>query len=504
MDFAREVFRLIRTISPQDMQEMERAFLDGTGYPSLLLMEHAAQAVVEALARWVKAGSRVLFACGGGNNGGDGAAAARLWMQRGGKADVWLLRNPSQMRADAGVNACLLNACGAALNVLYSDVPAIAPDCAAIVDALYGTGLNRPLEGAALLAVQRINESGLPVIAVDIPSGVDGSSGHVLGEAVHAQETVTFHRAKHGHMLFPGRALTGKLTIADIGILPEWDGAQGMDILEDADARALLPARPRDGHKGTFGHVLCVAGSEGMAGAAVLCARAALRAGAGLVTAACPFPVLTAMQSLAPCAMAKVVSDGASLGADAADALMQLAKGKRALAIGPGLGREEGVWQAIEPLIRSDIPKVVDADALYLLARYGGGVGANTVLTPHPGEMARLCGAGTEEVLLAPVEYAQQLAAEQAACVLLKGATSVIAQGEDVTMNVTGCDGMGTGGSGDVLTGVIAALMAQGMPPMDAARVGAFYHGRAGETAQAVLGARAVTAMDVLDRLRIE
>ena len=283
-----------------------------------------------------------------------------------------------------------------------------------------------------------------------------------------------------------------------------YQGKYGMDILEDADARALLPARPRDGHKGTFGHVLCVAGSEGMAGAAVLCARAALRAGAGLVTAACPFPVLTAMQSLAPCAMAKVISDGASLGADAADALMQLVKGKRALAIGPGLGREEGVWQAIEPLIRSDIPKVVDADALYLLARYGGGVGANTVLTPHPGEMARLCGAGTEEVLLAPVEYAQQLAAKQAACVLLKGATSVIAQREDVTMNVTGCDGMGTGGSGDVLTGVIAALMAQGMPPMDAARVGAFYHGRAGETAQAVLGARAVTAQAVLDRLRIE
>lgn len=154
---------------------------------------------------------------------------------------------------------------------------------------------------------------------------------------MHAQETVTFHRAKHGHMLFPGRALTGKLTIADIGILPEWDGAQGMDILEDADARALLPARPRDGHKGTFGHVLCVAGSEGMAGAGRALRPAALRAGAGLVTAACPFPVLTAMQSLAPCAMSKVVSDGASLGADAADALMQLAKGKRALAIGPGL-----------------------------------------------------------------------------------------------------------------------------------------------------------------------
>lgn len=495
---------MLRTISPQDMQEMERAFLEGTGYPSILLMEHAAQAVVRELERLVAPGSRVLFVCGGGNNGGDGAAAARLWMQCGGRADVWLLKNPSQMRGDAGVNACLLNACGAALNVLYSEAPPIPQGCAAIVDALYGTGLSRALSGAALSAVQRMNESALPVVAVDIPSGIDGASGRALGEAVHARVTVTFHRAKHGHMLFPGRALTGRLVVADIGILPDWDGAQGIDVLEEADARALLPARPRDGHKGTFGHVLCVAGSEGMAGAAVLCVQGALRAGAGLVTAACPFPVLTSVQAQAPCAMVRVISDGATLGADAAAALDELAKGKRALAIGPGLGREEGTWQAIEPLVSGDLPKVVDADALYLLARYGGRVGKNTVLTPHPGEIARLCGAKVEQVLASPVEYAQQLTADMGACVLLKGATTVIAKGEDVSMNVTGCDGMGTGGSGDVLTGVISALLAQGMAAMDAARVGAFYHGRAGEAAQAALGARAVTALDVCAHLRIE
>lgn len=495
---------MLRTISPQDMQEMERAFLDGTGYPSILLMEHAAQAVVAALRERVKPGSRVLFVCGGGNNGGDGAAAARLWMQHGGRADVWLLKNPSQMRGDAGVNACLLNACGASLNVLYGEAPPVPPECAAVVDALYGTGLSRALEGVPLSAVQRINESGLPVIAVDMPSGVDGASGQVLGAAVRADVTVTFHRAKHGHMLFPGRALTGRLIVADIGILPEWDGAQGIDVLEDADARALLPSRPKDGHKGTFGHVLCVAGSEGMAGAAALCARAAQRAGAGLVTVACPFPVLTTVQAQAPCAVARVVSDGAMLSMDASEPLLALLEGKGALAIGPGLGREEGVWQAIEPLVRSDVPKVIDADALYLLARYGGGVGANTVLTPHPGEMARLCGATAADVAASPVEYAQQLAADMGACVLLKGATTVIAQGEDVAMNITGCDGMATGGSGDVLTGVIASLMAQGMAAMDASRVGAYYHGRAGEVAQAVLGARAVTAMDVCDRLRIE
>ena len=492
---------MIRTISPQDMREMERAFLEGTGYPSILLMEHAAQAVVDALSAYAKAGSRVLFVCGSGNNGGDGCAAARLWMQRGGQADVWLLKSPSQMKGDAGVNGCLLNSCGAPLTVLYSEAPEVPGDCAAIVDALYGTGLSRELDGAALSAVRRINESGLPVVSVDIPSGVDGATGQVLGDAVRARETVAFHRAKHGLLLYPGRAYAGKLTVADIGILPEWDGAQGIDVLEEADVCALLPVRPADGHKGTFGHVLSVAGSEGMAGAAALCARSALRAGAGLVTAACPFAALGTVQAQALCATAKVVADGAAFDAGAADMLAELAKGKAALAIGPGLSREEGAWLAIEALVRSDTPKVVDADALYLLAKYGGGVGANTVLTPHPGEMARLCGT---TVQAAPVELAQQLAADMNACVLLKGATTVIAHGEDVAMNVTGCDGMGTGGCGDVLTGTIAALLAQGMSVWDAARAGAYYHGRAGEAAQARLGARGVTAWDVCEALRIE
>lgn len=172
---------------------------------------------------------------------------------RGGKADVWLLKSPSQMKGDAGVNACLLNSCGASLNVLYNEAPEVPKDCSAIVDALYGTGLSRELSGAALAAVQRMNESGLPVVAADIPSGVDGATGQVLGDAVHARETVTFHRAKHGLLLYPGRAYAGKLTVADIGILPEWDGAQGIDVLEEADACALLPVRPGDGHKGTFG-----------------------------------------------------------------------------------------------------------------------------------------------------------------------------------------------------------------------------------------------------------
>ena len=408
------------------------------------------------------------------------------------------------MKGDAGVNAGLLSACGADVQILYGEAPAIPADCAAVVDALYGTGLSREIDGTALGVVNRINESGLPVVAVDIPTGIDGTTGQILGEAVRADVTVAFHRAKHGHLLFPGREMTGKLIIADIGILPEWDGAQGIDVLEAEDAREALPRRPRSAHKGTFGHVLCVAGSEGMAGAACLCAQAALRAGAGLVTAACPFPVLTPMQTNVPCAMAQVVADGAALDERSAAELAALAQGKGALAIGPGLSRSEDIWRAIEPLVRGDQAKVIDADALTLLACYGGGVGRNTVLTPHAGEMARLTGLSVEEILESPVDAAMQLAQDMDCCVLLKGATTVIVQGEDVSMNTTGCDGMGTGGCGDVLTGVIAALLAQGMPAMEAARVGAYYHGLAGEAAQQKLGARAVTAADVCACLCIE
>ena len=495
---------MLHTIAPQDMQEMERAFLDGTGYPSMLLMEHAAQAVADAAESHAGRGSRVLFVCGSGNNGGDGCAAARIWIQRGGRADVWLMTSPSKMKGDAGVNACLLNVCGANMTILYGEAPEIPEGCAAVVDALYGTGLSRAVEGAALSAVRRINESGLPVIAVDIPSGVDGATGQVLGEAVRASETVTFHRVKHGCLLFPGRALAGRLTIADIGILPEWDGAQGIDVLEAADAAALLPVRTQDGHKGTFGHVMLAAGSEAMTGAACLTAQAALRSGAGLVTAACCAPVRIPMQTLVPCAVTKVVCGGAALDASASMALYELAQGKQALAIGPGLGQEDGTWRAIAQLVASDIPKVLDADALNLLARCGGKVGANTVMTPHPGEMARLLDVCVQEIAASPVEYAQQLAQDKDCCVLLKGATTVIARGEDAAMNVTGCDAMATGGCGDVLTGVIAALMAQGMPPMDAARVGAYYHGLAGEAAAKRRGSRAATAWDVCDALCIE
>ena len=402
------------TITPTDMREMERAFMEGTGYPPVLLMEHAAQAVAETLLRMTHAGARATFVCGGGNNGGDGFAAARLWLARGGRAQVVALQDISALSGDARLNAQLLSGMGAEILTGVDALLDLESPGEAVVDAIFGTGLTRDVRGDYALAVDWINRSGVPVLAVDIPSGVDGATGEIRGCAVRATETVTFHRPKYGHYLFPGRTNTGKLTVADIGIFPEWDDADG------------------------------------------------------------------------------------ALACEAQEELTRLARENDVLAIGPGLSTKPGAWKAIRALVMSDQRKVLDADALNLLAQHPETMaGQNTVITPHPGEAARLLGVSIADITAAPLESAQELSQRTGAVVLLKGATSVITDGEEVTLNLTGCPGMAKGGSGDVLTGVIAALMAQGLAPYEAASLGAFLHGRAGERAQEAYGERAMTAMEL-------
>ena len=487
------------TITPTDMREMERAFMEGTGYPPVLLMEHAAQAVAETLLRMTHAGARATFVCGGGNNGGDGFAAARLWLARGGRARVVALQDISALSGDARLNAQLLSGMGAEILTGVDALLDLESPGEAVVDAIFGTGLTRDVRGDYALAVDWINRSGVPVLAVDIPSGVDGATGEIRGCAVRATETVTFHRPKYGHYLFPGRTNTGKLTVADIGIFPEWDDADGARVLSDTDVQAMLAPRAQDAHKGSFGRVLIAAGSRGMAGAAALCALGCVRSGAGLTRVACPQGVLEIVQALCPCATATPLAeaDGA-IACEAQEELTRLARENDVLAIGPGLSTKPGAWEAIRALVMSDQRKVLDADALNLLAQHPETMaGQNTVITPHPGEAARLLGVSIADITAAPLESAQELSQRTGAVVLLKGATSVITDGEEVTLNLTGCPGMAKGGSGDVLTGVIAALMAQGLAPYEAASLGAFLHGRAGERAQEAYGERAMTAMEL-------
>ena len=469
-------------ITSEQMKQTETAFMEKTGYPSLLLMEHAAQAVADALCDRTAGGA--VFFCGPGNNGGDGYAAARLFARKGRRAVVWAMCEEDALSGDARLNAQLCRALGVPVT-LWQPGMEIPAGCGAVVDALFGTGLARPLSGAYAQAAEFINACGLPVLAVDMPSGTKELM-------VRADTTVTFHKMKLAHALFPGRENMGRLIVADIGI-PE-DG-EGFSVLEDGDVSALLPARGMNAHKGVCGHALVIAGSLGMAGAAALCANAAMRAGAGLCTILAAGKTIPILQELAPCAMC--LKRGDTLLADAL-------AGKSAVAVGPGLGRTQEAAEILTALCaEKSVPQVWDADALNWLAEHPEPLGVRAVMTPHPGEAARLLGCDIREVTADPIESAVWLSEKFGCTALLKGATTVIARDGQCALNLSGTPGMATGGSGDTLTGIIAALLGQGLSSFDAARLGAFLHGRAGERAAEKRGVRSMIASDIIDVLDI-
>ncbi len=472
-----------RVITPERMRALERAYMAESGTPGIVLMERAAEAIVRALCAMTDGGA--LFLCGPGNNGGDGYAAARILASQGHKAIVWALSDPETLKGDARSNMLRCVEMGIPVQRV-TEFPAIAPEgCGAVVDALFGTGLDRPLSGLYADAVCWMNACSLPVLAVDMPSGTPELM-------VRADATVTFHRMKPTHLLFPGRNITGQVTIADIG-LPENESPDDFTVLEDADVPLLLPPRARDAHKGDCGHALIVAGSFGMAGAAALCAEAALRGGTGLVTVACPAEVVATVQALVPCAMCVTPEH-----------LPDVVRSKSAAAAGPGLGSAPEVGDMLRLLLEAKTPQIWDADALNWLGKNPATLGGQFVITPHPGEAARLLGVSTPDIIRDPIAAAERLYQKYGATVLLKGATTVIIGAEGRALNITGTPGMATGGSGDVLSGIIAALLAQGLSSFDAARVAAFLHGKAGEAAATLRGIRSMTAGDLLAALRID
>lgn len=474
-------------LTPKQMQCIERDAMQRTGIESLLLMERAA---LELLRLAQGLGIRDAYVvCGPGNNGGDGLALARLLHLEGVRTQVRLLPPPDRLQGDALKNADVLRALGLALDAPW---PASPPGL--VVDALFGTGLSRPLTGEYLQAVQRINayrRAGSQVLAVDIPSGVDGATGRVLGEeAVHASHCVSFQWPKRGHLFYPGRELCGQLHVVSIG-LPAPKEAPQLAVLDEEDVRFLLPKRPPDAHKNRFGHGLLIAGSRGMAGAALMSAQAALSGGIGLLSCACPrHSVAPYLQAQVPAAMAYPLPETPRAG----ERLVPFLSGKTAAAIGPGLGRSETALSLLCAVWASSLPLVADADALNLLAQYAGEFPlrrAPLVLTPHPGEAARLLGRPVDD----PVADARALAQAWQAVCLLKGATTVIAAPEGTALlNLSGCSALATGGSGDVLTGLLLSLLCQGMAPLEAAAVAAYLHGRAGERLAQEFGDRSLNA----------
>lgn len=492
-------------ITPAQMRDMEQRYFAETGTRSIVLMERAARALCDALLRRFGPNRRVYFACGPGGNGGDGYACARMYAWAGGRCALFPAAPPAS--PDAVKNRQLALAAG-----IPELSPQGAPEAPDVwVDALYGTGLSRAPEGDAAALIDRMNrdrDRGAAVVAVDIPSGLNGLSGAAFSPCVRADMTVAFQLEKTGLRLGDGLDVCGEIEAADIGIPPEFlpDGLAA--LMEPADARRALPPKPRNAHKNMNGHLLIVAGSTGMAGAAAMCAQAALRSGVGLVTVACPESVLGIVQVLAPCAMALPLpeADGA-LSMEAADALRPALAGKHAVACGCGLSRRAAP-DALRLLMTCGIPAVFDADALNLIAfnpSLKAALCRHHLITPHPGEAARLLGHGLTNPL------SDALALRDLGCqALLKGATTTIAVGEGVWLSASGCAGMAKGGTGDCLSGLAGGLMAQfaaADTPMTGARLArcaataSELHGRAGEIAEAKRGIRGMTAMDIVEAL---
>ena len=374
------------TITPDEMKSLETLFMSETGTPSILLMEHAAQGVAAAISRHAPKSARVLFLCGPGNNGGDGYAAARLWCSGGGQADVWEVT--SAVRGDALTNRTLALLHG--VRVLPSVDAVDVAEYAAVVDALYGTGLNHAIEGDAAILIHRLNDNPqIPVIAVDIPSGLDGTTGRALGaDVVRAAETVTFHRIKQGLLLRQGVEYTGKITVQPILIRPGDDIDLGFDGLETLSPAALAPlfARTPALHKGDCGRAVIFCGSRGMVGAAAFCANACIRAGAGLTTLLCRESLLPMLQVLAPGATCVPLPEtNGLLTPQAARITRETLDKADAACIGCGCGLTPDVTMLLRVFAEADCPIVWDADALTLLATHDGilPLKEEDIITPH-------------------------------------------------------------------------------------------------------------------------
>ena len=505
------------TITPADMKALESRFMEENDVPGALLMEHAAMGVCDAIARYTDKGT-VVFLCGPGNNGGDGYAAARLWATRGGKAHI--VEVTADVHGDARLNRNLAKM----LQIPFQNATEFEelPLCDVIVDALFGTGLSRAVDGYAGSLIHWANDRndfGTPIIAVDIPSGIDGTTGELLGEeAIRATETVTFHRIKQGLLLGDAPDYVGKITVQPI-IIPEGHDPDleydGMEILDPADLDDALFRRPQTCHKGDFGRVVLFCGSRGMAGAAALCANAAMRAGAGLTTILCRESLLPILQTLAPGAMCAVLpeKDGLLLPEAAEIAREALARADAAC-IGCGLGQSSDAMPILRLFAKAECPVVWDADALNLLAKTDGilPLKESDVITPHPGEAARLLDCTTSEVtadMLAALDRLHDLCG---CTVLLKAARTLITDGMDTYCNLHTSPALAKGGSGDVLAGIITALLARRFPEryaawfdsVHAAAFGALIHGLAGIRAAKIRGENCTLPTDIVDCIRLD
>lgn len=517
----------MKVLTAAQMQAVDRRTIDEIGIPGVVLMENAGRGVAEEIMQRFSpteappavsprgASPRALILAGKGNNGGDGYVIARHLLNNGWDVQTLVLAERDAIKGDAALNLTTLENCGSRVDFV-PDSEALATCLGAIgeftvlVDAIFGTGLAKPAQGFYLQAIEWLNQQPSPVVAVDISSGVDASTGRVLGTAVNSALTVSFAFPKVGQISYPGAGLAGELVTVDIGIPGQITGQVSTDclLIDAEEGRRLLPVRSREGHKGTFGHLLVVAGSTGKGGAAVMAAESGLRGGAGLVTLACPQSIQPTLASQLTEVMTVPLADSkGGISLLSYDDLLALVEGKQALAIGPGLGLGEETSDMVRRLVQgSNLPMVIDADGLIALCGHthilDRQLGRPIVLTPHPGEMARLTGFSVDEIQANRFVVARDFAVHHRVVLVLKGARTLTASPDGrVHVNSSGHAGLASGGMGDVLTGLIGSLLAQGLAAMDAATLGVYLHGVAADRLLTTFGDAGLLATDVMYEL---
>ncbi len=482
-------FLVNQLYSVEQTRELDRVAIQQQGIAGIELMRRAGQAVFDQmLQRWPE-NSHISVFCGAGNNAGDGYVVARLALAKGFSVDVCSLVEPERLKGDA--KTAYMDFIAAGGQYLSFDPQAPLPANTVIVDALFGTGLDRPLCGEFFSAVEQINQSNCPVIAVDIPSGIQGDTGCVMGAAVKADVTVSFIGLKQG--LFTGDAIDycGRLVFSSLNIPPAV--YQGIRPSAQLLRPSALPRRPHNSHKGVNGHVLLVGGDCGYSGAIRLAAEAALRAGAGLVSIA----TRSDHSHLLNLGCFEIMSHGVEDKA-AFQPLLNMAS---VVVIGPGLGRSPWAEMLLQQALSSEAPLIIDADGLNLLA--GRPLQRdNWVLTPHPGEAARLLSVSTETINQNRFKAVEQLFHQYGGVSVLKGAGSLVKSQFRLAVNPTGNPGMASGGMGDVLAGLIGGLAAQGLPLNDAAEHAVYWHGKAADLAAAEAGERGLIASDLFPFIR--
>ncbi len=505
----------MRIVTGDEMRKLDERAIRELELPSLVLMENAGTASVRRILEQFGslAQAKVHVLVGAGNNGGDGLVVARHLLNRGVRVRAVMLAAESKLSPDCRHNLEIFRKLDGDVEWLTEQsLPKLRFALGMsqlIIDAMLGTGAEGGLRGLYAKVRDVVNEVHTPVVALDVPTGVQASTGAVEGSAVRAQCTVTFGFVKQGLLLYPGAEYVGELFVEDIGIPHALARHIERYVMDRETMEKLLPKRPGWGHKGTFGHGLVVAGSREMAGSAYLTARAMLRSGAGLVTLAVPESIAGWYPPGELLVVPIPETEQGTFGEVSLQKLRGLLERKQVLVLGPGMSRGEDVTVVVKTLLeRWQGPVVLDADAINCLQRQESWLEtipleqrSQWVLTPHPGEMARLTGTDIPTINHQRPQVVRESQRKLGSVILLKGAPTVTAGAGRVVFNSSGNPGMGSAGMGDVLTGVIGSLLAQGMTPMDAAVVGAYAHGLAADQAAGVLGERGLVANDVLERL---